>query len=304
MSTSKNENVAAVEAYVQYIESVRLLSEKTVVSYRCDLLKLVAFANERNLGLFDLTYEDARRFTASIINEGYKETSINRFLASVRSFYRHAYKIHTIDANPFERISFAKRSRRLPSVLTIEEVRRIIDGNPEEFFPLRDVLMFNMFYSTGCRLSELLGMNLTDLDMDQKRVLLRGKGSKERYAFLSARTCRLLKDYLPLRKAFVDKKNQPSEILFVNTKGVRLSASSVHSIFRTYRLKLGISKRFTPHVFRHSFATHMLDNDSGIRVVQELLGHASISTTQIYSHVSNERLRRVYDACHPHGRKK
>ena len=130
------------------------------------------------------------------------------------------------------------------------------------------------------------------------------KGDKDRYVFLTETVVTMIHRYLEQRSSFYGYSIASSKLLFINHFGKRLSPSSVHSIFRKYQLKLGINKRFTPHVFRHSFATHMLDNDSGIRVVQELLGHASISTTQIYSHVSNERLKRVYESCHPHGRKK
>ena len=297
-------NREAVDQYLDYIASVRLLSSKTVRSYENDLRKLELFLNERSIPIYEITHEDARRFAASLMTGAYKETSINRFLAAARGFYRHAYIMEKCTYDPFEQISSQKRGRRLPSVLTLEEVRSVINQIPTDFISLRDILMFNIFYCTGCRLSELLDIRTDTIEYDQKRILVHGKGDKDRYVFLTETVVTMIHRYLEQRSSFYGYSIASSKLLFINHFGKRLSPSSVHSIFRKYQLKLGINKRFTPHVFRHSFATHMLDNDSGIRVVQELLGHASISTTQIYSHVSNERLKRVYESCHPHGRKK
>lgn len=302
------ENLREIDGYLAYISNVRSLSERTVVSYRCDLAKLAAFLQERSLGVYEVTYEDARRFSGKLMQRAYAPASINRILAAARSFYLHAYRTGKCAFDPFSRIGGVGRRRRLPSVLSREEILSVLEQEGTGFLFIRDMMLFNLFYCTGCRLSELLSMNLGDLELQEGRILVRGKGSKERYVFLSPRAKRLLDGYLPQRELWRVSHgiahDADSHPLMLNHKGKRLSASSVHSIFRKYQVKLGIQKQFTPHVFRHSFATHMLDNDSGIRVVQELLGHASISTTQIYSHVSNERLRSVYEKSHPHGRKK
>ncbi|MHC1693238.1 MAG: tyrosine-type recombinase/integrase [Sphaerochaetaceae bacterium] len=307
METKAQENRREIDDYLQYIKSVRLLSERTVTAYACDLAKLGTFLKERDMGVYEVVFEDARRFSAFLLGHYHAPASINRTLAAVRNFYLHAFRTGHCASNPFSRINGTPRGRRLPSVLSKEEVQLVI-GQPYVDFPaFRDIMMFNLFYSTGCRLSELLAIGLQDIDRPEMRILVHGKGSRERYVFLTPKTARMLDGYLPQREAWQlahgVKNPSDRQALMLNLHGKRLSASSVHSIFRKYQLKLGIQKRFTPHVFRHSFATHMLDNDSGIRIVQELLGHASISTTQIYSHVSNERLRRVYERSHPHGRK-
>ena len=308
MEIKDQDNQREFDTYILYLQNVRSLAMHTVDSYRCDLEKLNVFLRARALGVYELTHEDARRFSGALMQQAYATATINRMLAAVRGFYTHAYKTGKCPLNPFSRISSTSRYRRLPSVLSKDEVHMILNQPHADFLGLRDLMLFHLFYSTGCRLSELLATDLKDIDLEQSRMLVMGKGSKERYVFLNPRTLEMLKSYLLQRAEWQTghgvKDGNDLQALLVNHKGKRLSASSVHSIFRKYQLKLGIQKQFTPHVFRHSFATHMLDNDSGIRIVQELLGHSSISTTQIYSHVSNERLRSVYAKSHPHGRKK
>jgi site-specific recombinase XerD len=306
-------NEAAVSEYLAYVRDVRKLSDHTEISYHNDLMKLVEFLDEQRLGVFEMTDADARAFVRKLLNRGngrggdFSPSSVNRTLCGIRSFFHHFYQMGRCPYNPFSEISSGRKRVRLPNVLSEEEVRGIVDLPWDDFRSLRDVTMFNLFYSTGCRLSELLAMNESDIELSEARVLVTGKGSKERYVFLTEPARRLLAEYLPRKRALqvrcgVDSPEE-SAALLVNLRGKRLSAAGVHSIFETYQVKLGMQKHFTPHVLRHSFATHLLDNDSGIRVVQELLGHSSISTTQIYAHVSNERLRKVYLQSHPHGRK-
>ncbi len=306
-------NEAAVSEFLAYVRDVRKLSDHTEISYHNDLMKLVEFLDDRRLPVFEMTDADARAFVRELLNRDngrggdFSQSSVNRTLCGIRSFFHHSYKLGFCPYNPFSEISAGRKSVRLPSVLSKEEVRRIIDLPWDDFGSLRDVTMFNMFYSTGCRLSELLSMDESDIELSESRVLVKGKGSKERYVFLTERARYLLSEYIPRKHALqvrcgVDSI-EDSSALMINLRGKRLSAAGVHSIFEIYQVKLGMQKHFTPHVLRHSFATHLLDNDSGIRVVQELLGHSSISTTQIYAHVSNERLRKVYLQSHPHGRK-
>jgi site-specific recombinase XerD len=296
-----------VDAYLEYLKEVRRLSELTIRSYRHDLEVFLAFLESRSIALDEVTVSDARHYSTHIISEKkYGVQSVNRMLSTLRGFFRHQVKKGRSSTNPFLRIGGSPRYRRLPEVLSRNEVLRILSLPIHSFFDLRDALMFHLFYSTGCRLSELLSVDLGDIDIPQERLLVKGKGNRQRFVFLNPSTIMLLERYLEQRRLFIDK-NGPfdafdANALLLGKQGKRLSASSVHSIFGRYRLKLGLSSRFTPHMFRHSFATHLLDNDSGIRLVQELLGHASISTTQIYTHVSHERLRSVYERSHPHGR--
>lgn len=302
------DNACEIDSFLDYLIAVRGLSLHTRTAYYQDLKHFSDFLDEYHLPIFDVTFDDARRYMSRMLQSGSAPASVNRQLAGLRSFYRFAYKNGKISNNPFLRISGTTSRRRLPSILSQEEVQEIISQNTDDYKSLRDMVMFNLFYSTGCRLSEIIGANIADLDFNESRMLVTGKGSKERYVFLTERVKSLLHEYLPRKEALqirygINSQDDKDAIL-VNLRGKRLSSQGVHSIFDTYRVKLGIQKRFTPHVFRHSFATHILDNESGIRVVQELLGHASIGTTQIYAHVSQQRLRKVYEESHPHGRKK
>jgi site-specific recombinase XerD len=299
------ENELQVLTYLQYLRTVRRLSEHTITSYGHDLRLFLDFLKERNLSFTAVTFSDARRFIASFVYHSKKSTvTINRMLSSLRGFYRYAISRQLCSSNPFSRIETSPRRRRLPEVLSRQEIIEILRYPVQTFFDLRNSVMLHLFYATGCRLSELLQANIDDLDLHQQRMLVRGKGSRQRFVFINPSTQLLLERYLAERQLFIKTRQIPdTHPLLLGKRGNRLSASTVHSIFERYRVQLGMQKRFTPHMLRHSFATHMLDNNSGIRIVQELLGHASVSTTQIYTHVSAQRLRSVYEQSHPHGRK-
>ncbi|MBO4387829.1 MAG: tyrosine-type recombinase/integrase [Spirochaetales bacterium] len=289
------------EAYLEYLRRMLGYSPNTVASYGRDLKKLTDFLDSRHLSLEDFAPDDARSYTASLMARKLSPASVNRILSSTRGFFHYLCIQKVVQDNPFARIKGAGRYRRLPSVLSRDEVQRILDTPYDDYNSLLAVTIFNLLYSTGCRLSEMTGMNMSDLDLDGGRILVTGKGSKQRYVFLTPRAKEILIEYLKW------KENLPvadGQALLTNKSGKRLSSSFVHSIFNRYKTVLGITRKFSPHVFRHSFATHMLDNDSGIRVVQEMLGHSSISTTQVYTHLTGERLRRVYRQAFPHERKK
>lgn len=309
MGTLLESNASEVESYLRYLKDIRRLSDLTIISYGHDLQLFLRFLQERNLSVHELTPMDARHYSAHIISEkNYKTPSVNRMLSTLRGLYRHLIKQGRCRVNPFARIEGKTRYRRLPEVLTRQDIVKILSVPIGSFAELRNSTMFHLFYSTGCRLSELLSADIGDVDFAQERMLVKGKGNRQRYVFLNPGTITLLKRYLEQREKFLNESKSVSDVdrhaILVGMQGKRLSASSVHSIFERYRLMLALRSRFTPHMFRHSFATHLLDNDSGIRIVQELLGHASISTTQIYTHVSHERLRSVYEQSHPHGRKR
>lgn len=304
-----NSNQIEVDAYLNYIQHIRRLSDHTIISYQHDLKRYSEFLAERDIHIYSVTAMDARRFLANLIHEGkIKNPTMNRILSTLRGFYRYALQKNRCSVNPFSRIEGSPRYRRLPNVLSQAEVKRILEFPIISFMELRNSVMFHLFYATGCRLSELLDANIEDLDLQQERMLVRGKGNKQRYVFIDPSTRILVQRYLNERTQFLEQfstaEGKHTHALLLGKRGKRLSPSSVHSIFERYRLKLGLHSRLTPHMLRHSFATHLLDNDSGIRIVQQLLGHASISTTQIYTHVSHERIRTVYEQCHPHGRKK
>ena len=297
-------NRVFMDNFLSYLKDVRGYSEKTVVSYGHDLKRLDEFLISHDLGVEEMVFEDAREFTSELYEQELSHSTINRILSANRSFFHSLLEDGKVKADPFKRVSGAKNTRKIPTVLAQEEIERILSCPTDDYTSLMEVTMFHLFYSTGCRLSEIMDMKISDIDFGTRRVIVIGKGNKQRYVFLTKKALAMLESYLPERKKVLEKnKAEDNGIVLINAKGKQLPLSTVHSIFDKYRLKLGLTKKFTPHVFRHSFATNLMNNDADIRVVQVLLGHESIGTTQIYTHVTGKRLEEVYRKSHPHGRK-
>lgn len=292
-----------IEQYINYLSSVRSLSENTVKSYGSDLAEFSEYIAKRGIELDSFYKEDAREYVRFLTSR-YQERSILRKLTSVRCFYEYLERNGREIKNPFDSISLRRSESRLPSVLTEEEVKELLSIERKDFIDERDHMLFLFLYSTGCRISEALSVDVSDIEFSERRIRIVGKGSKERYVFLPKKTVRELEAYLEKRGEFLkNKKRSDEKALFVGNSGIRLPFSSAHIIFDKYRSVLSWQKEFTPHVLRHSFATHMMDRGADIRFVQELLGHDSISTTQIYTHVSKAKLEKVYIETHPHSKK-
>lgn len=302
-SDKQTQNRAYIDSFLSYLKDVQGYSEKTVISYAHDLKRLDEFLVSHDLGVSEMVYEDARAFVADLYDQNLSHASINRILSGNRMFFRSLLENSVVKVDPFKRVSGAKNTRKIPTVLAREEIEMILSCPTDDYTSFMEVTMFNLFYSTGCRLSEVMDMKIQDIDFDRRRILVTGKGNKQRFVFLTNRAKEMLGQYLPQRNEVLSRlKAEDDGTVLINSKGKKLPLSTVHSIFDKYRLRLGLSKKFTPHVFRHSFATHLIDNDSDIRVVQVLLGHESIGTTQIYTHVTGKRLEEVYRNSHPHGR--
>ncbi len=297
------ENREYIDLFLTYIAKVRRLSSNTVTSYRTDLEELEAFALSRSIPFSDFSSDDSREYVREM-RKKYREKSILRKLTSSRTFFQYLLKDGYVFQNPFDGISLRRSESRLPSVLTEDEVRELLSLERKTFLDERDHFLFLFLYGTGARISEALSVNVDDIEWNERRIKITGKGNKERYLFLTRGLVEEFRDvYLPKRKAYlIEKKNPLEKALFIGEHGFRLPNSSAHIIFDVYREKLSWQKEFTPHTLRHSFATHYLDRGADIRFVQELLGHESISTTQIYTHVSKARLRNVYNQSHPHAK--
>ena len=297
------ENREYIDLFLTYIEKVRRLSNNTVTSYRTDLEELEEYALSRSIPFSDFSSDDSREYVREM-RKKYSERSILRKLTSSRTFFQYLLKDRYVSLNPFDGISLRRSETRLPSVLTEEEVAELLNVERKTFLDERDHFLFLFLYGTGARISEALSVNVGDIEWDERRIRITGKGNKERYLFLSRNMVREFREvYLPQREAYlIEKKNPQETALFIGERGFRLPNSSAHIIFDVYREKLSWQKEFTPHTLRHSFATHYLDRGADIRFVQELLGHESISTTQIYTHVSKARLRNVYNQSHPHAK--
>jgi integrase/recombinase XerC len=225
----------------------------------------------------------------------------------VRGWYRYMERRNIVHANPFAEIRSLRTEKRLPSFLFEDEMARLIempshDACPDHdaFWKLRDRAVLETLYSTGCRISELVSLNLSDVDLKNRTARVLGKGSRERYVFLGAAAVEALSDYMTLRVAHARKTDESARALFINRRDGRITDRGVRFVLSEYLSRANLGKRVTPHTFRHSFATHLLDRGADIRAVQELLGHASLSTTQVYTHVGVEKLRKVYRRAHPH----
>ncbi len=297
-----NRTMDLIDGFISYISSVRALSENTVKNYAIDLEQWRRYMRDRDLDPVSFTKEDAALY-AEYIEEQFSERSVLRKLTALRTFYGYLERKGEVKSDPFRDISMRQKSRRLPSVLTEDEVKELLSIERHSFQDERDHMLFLFIYSTGCRISEAISVDVDAIEFSKRRILIRGKGGKERFVFLPVSTVGEIRDYLDKRVAFLSEKGISGEkALLVGDKGGRLPFSSAHIIFDRYRALLGWQKEFTPHTLRHSFATHLMDRGADIRLVQELLGHESISTTQIYTHVSRGRLQKVYEETHPHAK--
>jgi integrase/recombinase XerC len=285
------------EAYLAHLAHERRLSARTVASYGRDLHVLNQCAGSTPLAR--LHVHDIRRFVGQLHSKGLDARSIARMLSAWRGFYRYLARDHGYKENPCAGIRPPKAAKRLPHALSPEEASRLLDLEAHSVLDVRDKAMFELFYSSGLRLSELTDLAPSDVNFREGTVRVTGKGSKTRIVPVGSRALEALRVWLQTRSAI---PRHDSAALFVNRFGRRLSARSVQQRLRDCALKQGISTRVHPHVLRHSFASHVLQSSGDLRAVQEMLGHASISTTQVYTHLDFQHLAKVYDAAHPRAR--
>lgn len=297
-----------IEEYLRFLTDVRNYSAHTVEAYRNGLSKFAAFCSSRRLALRDVALPDARAFIREIRFSGdLREASVNQYLSALRGFYDWLWEHGEVKSNPFSEISVRKVQDHLPSVLTKEDLAELFSLPVNGFSERRNMLLFRFLFDTGCRIGEAVEVKVRDIEKDEKRIRVIGKGDKMRYVFYTEKTARLIEEYLPEKErvqiAHGVSDPEAKALLFVSDKGRKLPMSTIHSIFDAYRLRLGWQKDFTPHTLRHTYATRMLERGADIRTVQAMLGHESISTTQIYTHVTQARLKSVVDDCSPLGRK-
>jgi integrase/recombinase XerC len=294
-----------VTEYLAHLEKERDVSPHTVKAYARDLEDFTEFCN-RHYGEWSWATVDRlgiRGFLGELERRGLARRSAARSLSAVRSFYRYLQEHHGVPNNIARAARMPKLEKRLPTYLDRGQTERLFAwaesrAGGDEFAPTRDLAMLELFYSTGVRLSELCGMNLQDLDLLSDQVKVRGKGRKERIVPVGSRAVLALRRYLNLREAVVARPRTDRRALFVSRRGKRLAPRGVQRIVHAMLEGVG-ADGLRVHSLRHTFATHMLDAGADLRAVQELLGHASLSTTQVYTHTSVERLKQVYNQAHP-----
>ena len=297
------------EEFLSWLSVERGRSQNTIAAYRRDLSAYCAYIGKRKLGLEDVTEADIERYVQHQQREGKKATSIARSLVAVRSLHRFLAEEGKIDRDPAADVESPKVPQGLPKPLSEAEVESllasVVGNGPLE---RRDRAILEVLYGTGIRISELVGLSLGDMDLTDRVMRVFGKGSHERIVPIGRFATDALKDWLSAsgRGALVPDRwarRGDAEAVFLNARGGRLSRQGAWGIVRAYADRVGLGDRSSPHVLRHSCATHMLDHGADIRVVQELLGHASVATTQVYTLVSAERLRSVYENAHPRARR-
>jgi integrase/recombinase XerC len=289
------------EKYLMYLKSVRNLSENSIVSYRKDLDRFFSFLKEQGMKESDAQPDHIRYFISTISGRGLSSRSINRLISGIRGYYRFLKKHGIVKVNPFSGVRSMKEDKKLPAFLFEEEVDYILSQPAHEFVEVRNKALFEFLYTTGCRVSEAVKLNITDIDLKKGFARVIGKGNKERMVFIGKLTCGVIREYLAERIVYVKAEQSDSQnALFINRRGNRITSRGVRFVLERSLEILKFLKNVSPHTFRHSFATHLLNRGADIRIVQELLGHASPTTTQVYTHVSLERLKKIYRHSHPH----
>jgi integrase/recombinase XerC len=288
-----------LKRYLDYLAHERRLSRHTLENYARDIESLIGCAG--STPLHDVQLHDVRRFVAQRHGRGLNARSIARMLSAWRGFYRYLGRDHDYAENPCLGIRAPKAVKRLPQALSPDEAHQLLDLKSEGVLQVRDKAMFELFYSSGLRLSELIGLAPSDISFSEGTVRVIGKGSKTRIVPVGSHALAAITKWLECR-AHIPRLQ--SDALFVSRLGGRLSSRSVQERLKTWARKQGVTAKVHPHVLRHSFASHVLQSSSDLRAVQEMLGHASISTTQVYTHLDFQHLAKIYDAAHPRAKKK
>ena len=285
-----------IENYLNYLLYERKLSKNTYESYRYNIIKILEYFDKDDL--IKLVEDDIKEFLYK--SEESPKTKAH-YIAALKSFYEYMQDLNIINNNPCENIKSPKTEKNLPKYLTIDEIDKLLDIDLYEPLDYRNKAMLELLYATGMRISEMLNLTLSNINIDDASVKVIGKGSKERFIPIGDITIKYLNKYINEYRNLI-LKDKISEYLFINYNGKKMSRQGFFKILRKLADKCGIEKEISPHILRHSFATHLLNNGADLRVIQELLGHENISTTEIYSHVSNEKVKENYKN-HPHYKK-
>lgn len=283
------------EAFCLYLDIERNLSPHSLRAYRQDLDAFHAFLGEVSLQQVD--YRLLRRYLGHMKQQGYERATIARRMASLRTYFRFLARERMVTGNPTVGLQSPKLTRKLPSFLDWEELQALLASPGPGPLGLRDRAVLELLYATGMRVSEIAGLETRQINWEETEIRVVGKGTKERLVLLSDEAIRHVRRYLEEARPLLER--EPCPLLFLNRAGTPLTTRSVHRLLKGHARRAGLEKDVSPHTMRHTFATHLLEGGADLRVVQELLGHASLSTTQVYTHVSQDRLKTVYQQAHP-----
>ena len=280
------------EEFLEYLKKIKNYSDYTIINYEEDLNKYYNYLKEKSIDLKNIEYKNILDYI-SYLKENHKSTSINRSLSSIRTFYNYLIKNNYTNNNPFNIISSMKKEKKLPEYFKYNEYVELVNSiDTSNILGIRNRCIFEVLLATGCRVSELVNIKLNDIDLNSQEIKVLGKGRKVRIVYLGSYAIDSIKEYLDIRNELL--KGHSNEYLFLNHLGNKITTRGIRDIIDRILLKSSSNLKITPHTFRHSFATMMLNEGCDLKSVQELLGHVSLSTTSIYTHVSNEELKRVY----------
>ncbi len=284
-----------LENYLKYLEFNKNYSKNTIISYEEDIMEYLNYLERECLSLYDVKYSDIRFLLEYYNNLHLKNLSVRRKISSLKGFYKYLCRMGKIDDNPFSYVTLPKKEKKLPQYLNYNEIIEIFDTiDTSNLLGLRNRLIMELLYATGIRVSELTGIKLKDIDKDNRSITVTGKGDKTRIVFFNEVTKKCLEKYIE-----ESKENRKEDYLILNNNGRGITTRGIRLIMDNVIKETSIIKNVHPHILRHTFATHLLNNGCDLLTVQELLGHASISTTGIYTHVTTEHVKDVYYHTHP-----
>lgn len=288
-----------ISDFLQYLHAEKGYSPHTIEAYRSDLEQLSdSLAGDGSGDLLAADSDAIRRYLGGMVRHGYSKRSIERKLASFRAFYRFQRRTGAVASDPAAALAAPKREARLPEYLRVDEIAAVIRSIPDEtILGCRDKAIVELFYATGMRLGELVGLSLGQIDRVRGLITIHGKGGKERLAPVGKLARESLQRYLDRRRELNPATGEKA--VFLNNRGKRLSSRGVQLLIGKHLRRISEKEKLSPHILRHSFATHLLDNGADLQAVRELLGHSSLSTTQLYTHVSRDHLKKIYRQAHP-----
>jgi len=293
-----------IQSFLDYLADRKNYSPHTIASYERDLRYFFKYCRAQNFNpeknYAGLSADLIRDYLRHLNKRQYSKRSIARCIAAHKSFGRYLVRQNIISADPWQKINSPKLAKEIPDFLTIKEVTRllaVVAQNEDALIQGRDTAIYELLYASGIRVSELVNIKPADLDLDNAELRIFGKGSKERIVLITNRSVKTLRHYLQHIRPRLLREQQPA--LFLNLRGTRLTQRSIERNLVAYAQRAGLQKTVTPHTFRHTFATHLLEGGADLRAVQELLGHSSLSTTQVYTHITRERLQRIFNQYHP-----